>query len=503
MAQITTLEYDAAITSLSRHIDAKVRAYSPSLYFEFMPSDFLRNFTIDRVGEEGKFFGIVGSHKLTLNLLDKNRVLNLDETFSFEVDLGVKLPDETSEFMHFPTFYLSEIKRDEKTNSLTITAYDKLKKLDGLTFNDLGLIAPYTIRGVADAIAERMDTTVQVLNIDAFNTNYPEGANFAGTETLREVLAQITEATQTIGFINYENKLFFKRLTTDILPTIGSDNYFNFSTEEGKSLKAIAYANDLGDNVYEESTTIPTGEIQYVRNNGFWDGRDDIATLIHNAIVDVGGGYFTPCQLEWRGNPAFEMGDRLLVEMKTGGYAPCFIINDSITYNGGLKETTSWKYEERDDETPSNPISLGDKLTQTFAKVDKAAGRIQLVASEVDDVKTNIVELQQDAYGLDIKISNIETNGVSQINTGMGYTFNDQGLKIKKSDSNLSTHIDEDGMRVLNNDEVLLEANSQGIDAKNLHASTYLVIGKYSRFEDYDLNDAPYTACFWIGRDDD
>jgi len=38
-----------------------------------------------------------------------------------------------------------------------------------------------------------------------------------------------------------------------------------------------------------------------------------------------------------------------------------------------------------------------------------------------------------------------------------------------------------------------------GVGAVNLHAKTYLIIGSYSRFEDYKANSGKRTGCFWIG----
>ena len=44
--------------------------------------------------------------------------------------------------------------------------------------------------------------------------------------------------------------------------------------------------NELGDNVSESTTQI--GSTQYVRDNAFWELRDDIGTLVHNAITAIG-----------------------------------------------------------------------------------------------------------------------------------------------------------------------------------------------------------------------
>ena len=73
----------------------------------------------------------------------------------------------------------------------------------------------------------------------------------------------------------------------------------------------------------------------------------------------------------------------------------------------------------------------------------------------------------------------------------------EEGLTISKSNSEMETKITEDGMVVYKNDEAVLTANNQGVDAKNLHATTYLIIGTNSRFEDY--KGGSRTGCFWVG----
>ena len=60
----------------------------------------------------------------------------------------------------------------------------------------------------------------------------------------------------------------------------------------------------------------------------------------------------------------------------------------------------------------------------------------------------------------------------------------------------MKTQITEDGMTVYKNNESVLVANNVGVEAVNLHATTYLIIGNNSRFENY--NDTR-TGCFWIG----
>ena len=94
------------------------------------------------------------------------------------------------------------------------------------------------------------------------------------------------------------------------------------------------------------------------------------------------------------------------------------------------------------------------------------------------------------------EIESAMSNGTSKVVTNTGFTFDDVGLTVEKSGSEMKTQITEDGMTVYQNDQAVLIANNTGVDAKNLHATTYLIVGGRSRFENYGTN---RTGCFWIG----
>lgn len=112
------------------------------------------------------------------------------------------------------------------------------------------------------------------------------------------------------------------------------------------------------------------------------------------------------------------------------------------------------------------------------------------VTATVQDL-TNKAEIEIDIDGVSIAVKKIETT--------TGYEFGADGLNISKSGSEIENKIDETGMYVTKNDVNVLVANNKGVEATDLHAKTFLKIGKNagrSRFEDYGIN---RTACFWIG----
>ena len=132
--------------------------------------------------------------------------------------------------------------------------------------------------------------------------------------------------------------------------------------------------------------------------------------------------------------------------------------------------------------------SLEETVTRTS---DGLANDISIIQEQV-----NLAMTSEDVK---IEIQNQLINGTNKVSTTTGYTFDEDGLNISKSDSEMKTQITEDGMKIYKNDDIMLTANNQGVDAKNLHATTYLIIGGNSRMEDFIENGSKRTAVFWIG----
>lgn len=440
--------------------------------------------------------------------------------------------------MSFTSAHVTEVNRDENTNELSITAYCKLNNAKSITQNELNLAAPYTIKDVAEAVATKLGATTTIIDetITAFNTEYIDGANFEGTETLEEVLKAIAEATQTIYFMNGNDALVFKRLDQigEAVKTIDKEKYFTLDSKTNRRLATICHATELGDNVSASITEL--GTTQYVRNNPFWDLREDIAELVDNAIASIGGLTINQFNCEWRGDFSLEPCDKIALTTKDNDTVISYILNDSLHYSGALEESTEWQYTESE-ETESNPSNLGEAIKQTYARVDKANKRIELLASETETNSSAISSLQIDTNRINASVqsiekntneaiegvnNNIETltktveakvtaedvtleikkemaNGVSKVETTTGFKLDEDGLTISKSGSEMTTTIDENGMTIKRDEEEQLVADNEGVKAYDLHAKTYLIVGENSRFEDYEKDGEARTGCFWIG----
>lgn len=512
-----------ALISPVRNITGKVELYNGStLLNTFNHNDALSSLTVSRVGDSSKFFGFGVCQKIEVKLIDKQRAFDINTS----QNLKVSFITNRSTVSPTPRFYVSEVRRDENTNELTVFAYDVIYKTQNHTVAELNLEAPYTIGDVVSKIVGFLGVSFSYDTItrEAFNTEYPTGANFDGAETLREVLDAIAEATQTIYFMNNSNALTFKHLKKDADPvlTIGKDSYFTLESKTNRRLASIVSATELGDNV--SASLAVNGTTQYVRDNPFWELREDIPTLLENALAVIGGITINQFNCNWRGNYLVEPGDKIAFVTKDNNTVISYLLDETYTYNGGVSADTAWNYEDSDNESADNPVTLGDALKQTFAKVDKANKQIEIVASDIQANSEEISSLELTTDTITASVSKIDSNvsalsrevnskmtaedvsisiqtaldeGIERVTTTTGFTFNEEGLHISKTNSEVTTSITEDGMTVYRNDDAVLTADNLGVRAEDLHATTFLIVGDNSRFEDFD---GTRTGCFYIGK---
>lgn len=521
--------HNTMVNNPVRKFRAKAELYNGSaLISSFLYTDALKSFDIERVGES-KFFGYGICQKANIKLLDVNSELEITTANSFKLFIGV----HEDYISPFPTFYVTEVHRDENTGELSITAYDTINEAAAHTVGEVVIDdGGYSLYTFTLACANHIGiSAIELVNVNdgAFELYFEAGANLDGTETIREIFNAIAEATQTIYYINAAGALVFKRLDKDgeAAAALTKDIYITLNSKTNRRLSTITSATELGDNVTASIDAI--GSTQYVRNNPFWELREDIAELLDAAIDAVGGLTINQFECSWRGNYLIEIGDKLALTTKDGGTVYSYLLNDKVSYSGGYAQESQWSYEE-EDATASNPNTLGEALKLTFARVDKANKEIEIVASQTEANAASISTLFLNTEGINATVQNVEKNnqelneeiaeltervnlavtseelkievqaelenGVNKVTTSTGFTFDDTGLTVSKESSEMSTTITEDGMKVYKNNEEMLVANNVGVNAVNLHATTYLIIGNNSRIEDYGTN---RSGCFWIG----
>lgn len=515
-----------------RNVGAKIYLNFANSTFEasWTHKDKIASITYERVGVDSKFYGFGVCQKANIKLVDKERTINLDTDDTLKLMFSA-----ANVFMYFsPTLHITQTHRDEITNELSITAYDAIYDAAAHTVSELEITTPATINQYATAAAALLGLTLSVRhNATAFHTSYEKGANLDGTETIRELLDAIAEATQTIYYININNVLIFQALDKDAAAvyTIDKEQYYSLDSGANRRLAAICHTTELGDSL--TAALEVSGTTQYVRDNPFYELREDAATLLDNALDYIGGLTINQFECEWRGNPALEICDKIALITKDDQIVNAYLLNDVITFDGSYSQSTKWHYEADTGETESNPTNLGEALNKTFARVDKVNKQIDIVASEAEANKNNIAALQLNTESITASVSKVEqsittsidgvnneiatltnkveaamtaegvrltvqeelANGVDRVYTSTGFAFDADGLRVSKTGSEMETLLDEDGLSVFRDNVEVLTADNTGVNGINMTVRQYLIVGG-SRFEAYG---AGRTGCFWIG----
>lgn len=129
------------------------------------------------------------------------------------------------------------------------------------------------------------------------------------------------------------------------------------------------------------------------------------------------------------------------------------------------------------------------------AASDSITATVKSTTEDLTGIRKQLTELTQDADSLNLSIQNIEKNGVSQVTTTTGYTFNDKGLTIRKSGSEIENRMDNTGMYVTRDGDTMLQANAAGVVATDVTIRNFLIVGDHARFESYPTN---RIACFYV-----
>ena len=234
---------------------------------------------------------------------------------------------------------------------------------------------------------------------------------------------------------------------------------------------------------------------------------DSSSTYLSSSVIDKLNGDTYQCQII--SVPTNATYVRLGAICGTSGYDASI----KIKFELGNKPT-DYSLAPQDVESEFSSIESETKtLNETITSLQLGTDSINASVKSLEESFVNTtnglandisivqeqVNLAMTSDDVKIEIQNQLINGTTKVSTTTGYTFDEEGLNISKSDSEMKTQITEDGMKIYKNDDIMLTANNQGVDAKNLHATTYLIIGSNSRMENYTENGNTRTAVFWIG----
>lgn len=223
---------------------------------------------------------------------------------------------------------------------------------------------------------------------------------------------------------------------------------------------------------------------------------------------------YTPSRMVFPEEAEVQPGQLLPVTDSTGQqFFTC--VSATVTADGRTEAESTGNHLRDNTHALRTVAGLKGKILQLQMDVDgiyaqnsDAAGRMSQMELDVEGIRTQVSHRQETEAGLDARLTAVEQkaesvditvrrlqdDGTDRVVTRSGYSFTDEGLTIRRQGEQMCNLLDHTGMYVTRDDEVILQANGQGVEATDVSVRNYLVVGDHARFEDYESG----TACYYI-----
>lgn len=418
-------------------------------------------------------------------------------------------------------------------HTMTLTAYDAVSRLD----QDLTLWLaeldgwPYTVSAFARMVCSRCGLNLvetPLPNADYYIQPFA-GENITG-RLLIQWLGQITgrfcratpegelefawyqpNAQWSVGPTEGEGCVFYYQ---------GELAYQDYQVKPVEKVQLRQNPEDVGtvwpDEPGQKNTYIIENNPMLAAQNG--EALLQVAKTLYEQLQGI---TYTPCRVTVPAAPEIRTGDVLTVTDIYENTFTIWVMKKTSDGQRDILECTGSPH--RDSTTAVNNLGfrpLSGKVLNLRTDVDgiKAENRdtqgalaafgldlegiraqVSQQQTETDGLRQDVTSVAQTARGISVQVERIVNDGVDKIRTGMGYTFDDDGMRINREGSQIENKLDHTGMYVRKSGENVLQATADGVRAIDITVKNYLIVGSHARFEDYtDGTQHNRTACFYL-----
>ncbi|EME3581997.1 hypothetical protein QL848_002259 [Enterococcus faecium] len=359
----------------------------------------VKNFEYSTGAFGGETFQIGSTQSATIKITFTEIIEGLKELDKVRVELGIKIrgtgapeninnvsrighakvgkahlityvPDKY-EFVPLGIFYISNrVDPNRNENTTTIEARDGFLFLEG-TY-DSQLAYPTKVSDVALEIANLSGSIIDeesFSHLSKYVINKPEGY------TYRQAIGLIGQFEA--GFVCFDRygNLAIRKLA-DPKFSIAPDLYFlNGLTKnellyqpKGISCKVIKKKDESSNETTTLTAGLTSGPQINIENNIM---TQSLLQMIYEKIKDLN---FYPINLEWRGNPALEVGDWVTLIDRKGNKFKSPILGYTISFDGGIKSVISADTKSASANVVAYKGPLQQKLEEIDYRID-AAGK--------------------------------------------------------------------------------------------------------------------------------
>lgn len=296
------------------------------------------------------------------------------------------LDDLPGEPIPLPPMTVETVEADDDTGELIVAAHDAMRQLEKHTVSEITLDYPASLRQYVGALAAAAGLELAETDCIGMDTILPGPPNFSGSETCREALAAAAETCLGNAHIGRDGRICIRSVVVSGTGyAIDPDGYFSCTVGEawGPINTLVLGREPQGDNIYraDPDAVARHGRVALqISDNPFLDGiREDI---IDDLFSHINGAVIQPYELDWRGDPALDPGDVILLTDTNGVQRAAVYGAQTLEFDGGMRAAVSMNAPSNATADYSKATNVKESLRRVSLSVDKTNGRIESLAEQ-------------------------------------------------------------------------------------------------------------------------
>lgn len=313
--------------------------------------DSISSIDYDGGAMSGEQFVLGTTFSNSVKIVLKDVVKTIKQLDTVKVELGINTGNSI-EYVSLGVFVVSErVDADENENQTTIETMDRFIMMEGDYVSKLSYPAKLN------------DIALEIANLSAIAVNTTDFARIPTTmvakiegKTYRQAIGIVAQFVG--GFATFDrNGLLSVRKLNNTDYQVTPDMYFLKGLKKNDLEYRVGGIQVRKDATSDDEDNLHAGDYkgtQIQLENPIM--TQSLLNGLYAAIKDLN---FYPFTLDWRGDPAVEVGDWIQMVDNQGNIFKGPVLNQKLTYNGGLKSTSSADTEVESSVTyqSSGPIS--------------------------------------------------------------------------------------------------------------------------------------------------
>lgn len=391
-----------------------------------------------------KFIGTTVAKKITVNILNPNNELNLEDK---EIQAFAGVNNEYVPFGNFIIGKSDNVEVKEKTNFI---GYDYMIKFNKKYTNRVTY--PISAGNLFQDLCNQVG--LQVGNVNFANSNYMILGNpFTNNEDCRTVLSNIAQLAGGFAKIGRDNKVYIITLKNmsnllkvkDIhsmpviqLNSLAVKNLSSVKSNTKETLDGNNYFTDFSKNnkwgevnslvlrlssIEGENTSIDDqASIQanglteiVIADNYFLTSQAERENAIQPLWGVLKGISYLPFKTTYYGYPYLDSGDLICVVDNQENEYISYVLNHTFKFNGTFNGTLDTPALTKTQTAYKNNIDVKTKFKQTERKIDKINGEIEDIVEEQTEQGSSLTQVIQNVNSITNRVSTLEQITISDV----------------------------------------------------------------------------------------